>query len=224
MLKLAYNHGTRVVVCTPHMFLDMFLRNDATLVRERFSKFHVNLRELASGSEHQFLREMRVTLGSENYASLEFLEALDRRQVVPINDGRYLLVEFSPFLPIGKLEIVLQKVLQSGYFPIIAHTERVIAVQEKPARLENLADAGCLFQVNGDSFLDSGSSRLRKTAHKLASAGLLHIVASDGHRIERRPPILHEAFQKLRDRYPQDVENWMWGNPNVVIGDGGTEN
>ncbi len=218
MLRVAYDAGTRGLVATPHMFLDGYGKNDILLVNDRFAATVAALKEYSDQPEYAFIREMRLFLGSENYASIEFLDALARGCVVPINSGRYLLVEFSPFLPLNKIEMILQRVLQYGYFPVVAHTERITAVQEKPMRLQDLAAMGCLFQVNGDSFLDSANPRLRKTSLALAKGGLVHVIASDGHRPARRPPTLSAAFQKLQQKYSlQAAQTWLYDNPARIV-------
>jgi len=218
MLRIAYQAGTRGMVATPHMFLDGYEKNDILLVNDRFADTIAALKEYSEQPEYAFIRDMRLSLGSENYASIEFIDALARGCVVPINGGRYLLVEFSPFLPLAKIEMILQRVLQSGYFPVVAHTERVTAVQEKPARLQDLAAMGCFFQVNADSFLDSANPRLRKTSLTLAKEGFVHVIASDGHRPARRPPILGAASQKLQQKYsPQVVQAWLQDNPARIV-------
>jgi protein-tyrosine phosphatase len=218
MLRVAHDSGTRGLVATPHMFLDGYEKNDILLVNDRFADTVAALKEYRERPEYAFIREMRLSLGSENYASIEFIDALARGCVVPINGGRYLLVEFSPFLPLPKIEMILQRVIQYGYLPVVAHTERITAVQEKPARVENLAAMGCFFQVNADSFLDSANSRLRKTSLTLAKSGLVHVIASDGHRPSRRPPILLRASEELQRKFPQQsVQRWLQDNPARMV-------
>lgn len=218
MLRVAYDSGTRGIVATPHMFLDGYEKNDILLINDRFANTVSALKEYSERPEYAFIREMRLTLGSENYASIEFIEALARGCVIPINGGRYLLVEFSPFLPLTKIQMILQRVLQSGYIPVVAHTERVTAVQEKPDRVQELAAMGCFFQVNADSFLDSANPRLRKTSLALAKAGHIHVIASDGHRPDRRPPILSTASQKLQQKFsPQAAQTWLQDNPARIV-------
>ncbi len=218
MLRVAYEAGTRGLVATPHMFLDGYEKNDILAVNDRFAATLAALKEHSEEPQNAFIREMGLFLGSENYASIEFLDAMARGCVIPINSGRYLLVEFSPFLPLNKIEMVLQKVLQSGYLPVVAHTERVVAVQENPMRLRDLAVMGCFFQVNGESFLDSANPRLRKTSLTLAKEGFIHVVASDGHRPARRPPVLLDVSRILQQKYPlETVHTWLHDNPERIV-------
>jgi len=218
MLRLAYNSGTRSMVATPHMFLDMFPGNSKVAINDRFAATIAELRQRSEQPDCAFIREMELTLGAEHYGSAEFVQALHEACVLPINGSRYLLVEFSPFLPWGMLEVVINRVLQSGYFPVVAHTERITGIQDKPSRAENLVRIGCVIQVNAESFLDGAEGKVRKTAHTLAREELMHVVASDGHRPKRRPPLLLEASQRLLQKYsPEQVEAWLWHNPRSII-------
>lgn len=73
MLRIAYDSGTRRMVATPHMFLDLFNNNDFLEIRDRFEAL---IRDLNSYQEKQpHIKEMDLYLGAENYASPEFLES-----------------------------------------------------------------------------------------------------------------------------------------------------
>jgi len=218
MLRIAYSQGTRAIVATPHMFLDLFPNHDAIAVRRAFEATVSKLTQYASQPAYSFLREMQIVLGAENYASLEFVQCLDRRAVLSVNGGLYLLVEFSPFVPFGSMTSILERILTAGFYPVVAHTERIIAVQQKPGRLVPLLGIGCVFQVNADSVVDSATRSSRKTAANLLGDGLGHVVASDGHRANYRPPRLYEASKNLLAKYSEEqVRTWLWENPSRII-------
>lgn len=218
MLRLAHQHGTRSIVATPHMFLDLFPNRDPAPVRSKFEGMMEALKRYSGQPACSFLAEMQIVLGSENYASLEFVQGLDNRAVLPVNGGVYLLVEFSPFTPFSSMASILERILNAGFYPVVAHTERIIAVQQKPARLTPLLQMGCVFQVNADSIADSATRTTRKTAASLLGDGYGHVVASDGHRANYRPPTLFEVSQKLLAKYDEEqVRNWLWENPSRII-------
>ncbi len=218
MLRLAYDHGTRSIVATPHMFLDLFPNRDAAIIRSKFESVLASLKQYASQPAYSFLSEMLIVLGSENYASLEFVQCLDGKAVLPVNGSYYLLVEFSPFVPFGSMQSIIERILLAGFYPVVAHTERIIAVQQKPARLAPLLNVGCVFQVNADSIVDSATRTARKTAASLLGEGYGHVVASDGHRVNYRPPTLFEVCQKLLGKYDEEqVRTWLWENPSRII-------
>ena len=101
--------------------------------------------------------------------------------------ARYLLTEWpytSSFT--GRSARQLER-LQSDYglTPIIAHVERYPALIGDRAKLEDLAEAGCLFQINLASLRSRGT---RRVLTRLISDGLIHLVGTDCHNLTTRPP------------------------------------
>ena len=97
MLRIAYDGGTRKIVATPHMFLYLFGNDDVVQVQNSFQQLMLDLHSRVD--LFPFLEEMKCYLGSENYVSPEFLEALAQGCVLSLNGSRYLLVEFIPCFP-----------------------------------------------------------------------------------------------------------------------------
>ena len=149
MLQMAYDAGTRKIIATPHMFHALFHNNDFVQILDRFEQLQSDLRSCQDA--FPFLQNMHLYSGAENFASPEFLTALDQGCVLTLNGSRYLLVEFSPVLPLSQLQSVLEKVVATGYTPVIAHPERYGAIQKEPLRVEQFERMGCVIQLNADS-------------------------------------------------------------------------
>ena len=222
MLSLAYESGTRRIVATPHMFLHRFGNYDFVQIRDQFDQLSTQLE--SAREEFAFLGQMQIFCGAENYASSEFLEALEQGCVLTLNASRYLLVEVSPALPFSQLENVMDRVLGSGLTPVMAHPERYSAVQEQPIRLAALWDRGCVTQLNGGSLLRGSGSRTNRCAKTLLAEGLVDVIASDGHRVGWRPPELGGVEQLLEGEYSQeDIRRWLMENPAVILANGTLE-
>jgi protein-tyrosine phosphatase len=216
MLRIAHGGGTRKIVLTSHMFIDLFDSFDFVEIRDRFSQFLFLLK--SREEQFNFLRELDLYLGAENYASPEFLEALDQGRVLSLNGSRYLMVEFSPMLFFDQIAEIIQRVLLAGYTPIIAHPERYAAIQEDPLRIERLWQMGCVVQINADSLLRDSISRTNKCAHWLLREGFVDVIASDAHRPGWRPPCLDLVFECLEQQYArEDIAQWMWSNANLIL-------
>lgn len=132
MLRIAYEGGTRAVVATPHMFLDPYNNNDLLKVNDCFARTISQLQVHSEAADWAFLKKMCFYLGSENYVSPEFMEALNRGRVLTLNGSRYLLIEFPPFLSTEKLVVVLRLVFDAGLVPVIGHAEHDLAVKRSP--------------------------------------------------------------------------------------------
>lgn len=217
-LRVAYGGGTRRVVATSHMFLRS-LHTPEDRLREVFEETVEELERLSrERHDSAFLAEMEFSLGAENYLSTEFLVALEQGQVLTLGGGGCLLVEFNPFLSFEIMKSALQKVLDSGLTPVLAHVERYSIFQRSTARLEEVVELGCHAQINAESVLGSFTSSRRRRSLDLLKSGAVTIVASDMHNAGSRPSLLGEAAKVLAKRFsPAQVNQWMVDNPRLVL-------
>lgn len=233
MLRMAHDKGTRAMVATPHAFLPPFINDDPLRVHDAYAAMIRRLNRLGGNGEHDFLQEMALYLGAENCVSPEFLRALKERAVFTLNGGKYILLEFPPYLAFETAEIAVARVLESGLVPVLAHVERYDFFERQPARLGVLREQGCVTQINASSIVGTngfGNSNGRKRDKKksrngssysltLVELGLIDIIASDSHDVHERPPDLDAAYRVLAERFPEKaVRNWMWENPARILG------
>ena len=81
-----------------------------------------------------------------------------------------------------------------GLVPIVTHPERSRLLSEGDFRLlRQLIGMGCSVQVTAGSLSGRFGTRAQEVAHRLFKAQMVHLVASDAHDTERRPPRLSEA-------------------------------
>ena len=120
--------------------------------------------------------------------------------------GSHVLVEM-PYLdwPLELRDRVFELQLR-GITPVLAHPERNPAVQEQPALLADLVQAGALVQLTAASIDGRGGRRAQKTASALLDAGLAHLIASDAHAPSVRAVGLSEAAQAIGDR---SLASWL---------------
>jgi len=219
MLRYAFDRGSRAMVATPHMFAS-FGNTDPLVVYDTYVSMVRRLERLGNGFENEFLREMSLYLGSENFVSPEFLEALKKRDVLTLNGSRYLLVEFPPYLPFETADSAIDRILEVGLIPVLAHVERYSFLDHKPGRLGAFKNKGCVIQVNAESIVDLKGRGIARSIAPLFEKHLVDIVASDGHDVHSRPPNLDAAFGTLSAVYPDStVAAWMWENPARILHD-----
>lgn len=217
-LRRAHRGGTRRVVATSHMFLRS-LHTPAERLREVFAETVAELERLSTErGDRAFLAEMEFELGAENYLSTEFLLALEKGELLTLGGGGCLLVEFNPFLSFEIMKSALEKVLEAGLTPVLAHVERYSIFQRSVARLEEIVELGCHAQINADSVLGSFTSARRRRSLELLKSGAATIVASDMHNTTSRPSMMGEAARALEKRFSTaQVEQWMIDNPRLVL-------
>lgn len=218
MLRVAHGGGTRRIVATPHMFLKPYRNTDVASVQERFAATLADLERRKGDSGSEFLGEMEFFLGAENYVCSEFLDAVSKGNVLSMNGSHYLLIEFPVNLPARQIAFSVELVRNAGFVPVLAHVERYGAVRRDPEMLARFLDAGCLTQVNADSFDGSFWSGTRRFALDLVKRNLVSVVASDGHGAHHRPPFLMETYFKLVSKLGEEqAANLLNRNPTWIV-------
>ena len=218
MLRVAHRRGTRGIVATPHTFQPMFAAFSSMELIGAFSRMKEELNELSRQEQYSFLQEVDVHLGAENFASAEFREALEKRKVLTLNGSRYLLVEFSSFMPFPLIEAAVDQILEHELTPVLAHVERYEFSYQLPESLDDLKRRGCVIQINAEAFDRRRNGEVMEFALSLARRGVLDVIASDGHDVRGRPPVVQGAFETLRRELPEEaIETWMSANPSRIL-------
>jgi protein-tyrosine phosphatase len=182
MARLAVADGISAVTVTPHHLNGRYV-TEASTIREELGKLCRAL------EEHGI--PLLLYPGSEIHLTPELPAALADGSAMTVADrGRAVLVE-PPVnsLPLGA-EAILSECLVQGITPIIAHPERCRPLQADHSPLRRWVEMGCLVQVTAQSCTGHFGRRPREAARAMISEGLVHLLASDGHRPYGRIPCL----------------------------------
>lgn len=175
--------GIREVWLTPHIMED--IPNPTARLRERFAEL------LAT-----YKGNVVLNLAAENMLDKLFEERLEQGDLLPLGkDGKHLLVETSYFNPPMGLDDILRRIQAKGYYPLLAHPERYIYMEENDyARLKSMH---IKFQLNLFSLMDLYGKEVRKRAKELLNKGMYDYIGTDLHRIA----VLNNLLEK---RNPSD--------------------
>lgn len=175
--------GIREVWLTPHIMED--IPNPTARLWERFAEL------LAA-----YKGNVVLNLAAENMLDKLFEERLEQGDLLPLGkDGRHLLVETSYFNPPMGLDDILRRIQAKGYYPLLAHPERYIYMEENDyVRLKSMH---IKFQLNLFSLMDLYGKEARKRAKELQSKGMYDYIGTDLHRIT----VLNNLLEK---RNPSD--------------------
>ena len=189
MVRMAAEHGTTDLVATPHANLQF--KFDTQRIADRMAQ----LREAAGGA-------LRLYTGCDFHLSFDNIQdSIDHPRKYTINQQRYLLVEFSELLIFKNTEYIFARLRYAGMTPIITHPERNGLLRQ---RLENIArwvDQGARVQVTAQSLKGTFGRKAQDFSRELLDRRLVHVIASDGHDCERRPPVMDEARAWLEKKY-----------------------
>lgn len=185
MARLAVADGVRAATVTPHHLNGRYVTEAAT-IHTALASFRTALRE------HEIPLELYP--GSEIHLTPELPDALADGTAMTVADrGRAVLVEPpANSLPLGA-EALLSECLVQGVTPVIAHPERCRPLQSDLSPLRRWVEMGCLVQVTAQSCTGRFGRGPQAAARAMIREGLVHILASDGHRPYGRVPCLGEG-------------------------------
>ena len=132
--------------------------------------------------------------------------------------GTDLLIE-TPFSQVIGLDRFLYQLRTKGFRITLAHPERSSSFQQDDEALRNLVDQGVLLQLNADSLLGSARRGAGRVAQGLLRAGLVHAIASDGHRGDSWRPVtrLSEAVDAAEDLVGRAYAQWLTADAPTAI-------
>ncbi len=206
MLYAAKNEGVNAMILTPH-FNSPFYYNQN--VKENYEI----LKEYISSHEIDF----SLYLGNEIYLSEEDFEAIITGQVNTMALSRYLLLElpFHQFYPFH--EMMMHDLQEKGFRIILAHVERYQVFENKPQMLQEFVNNGIYCQISSNYIMNK---KTRKRALKLIKNGLIHLVASDGHNLDKRPPAMKMAYDIIYKAFNREWAQLLFvENPELLIMD-----
>ena len=216
LLEETYAQGVRTIVSTSHRRKGMFETPE--------DKIAANFKAVQDLAQ-DIAPDLRILYGAEIYYTSDILDKLENNLIPKLNDTRYALIEFSMNTPYREIHNALTNVLMLGITPVIAHIERYDALENNEKRVKELINMGCYTQVNSSSILKPklfGDTYkfMKKRARYFLEKDLVHIVASDMHNLDSRPPYMKEAYEIVSKKYGLDKARELFMlNPEKIIKD-----
>jgi protein-tyrosine phosphatase len=206
MCAMAWEDGIEHIVATPHADNEYFYD------RPYFEQILHKLSQ-ATGAKPA------LSLGCDFHFSFDNIkEVLVKPGKFTIGKTPYLLVEFSDFSIPPTTEENLVKLMKNGLRPIITHPERNLILQRTPERVLDWVRLGCAVQVTANALTGRWGKKAEATAHLLFEREAVHILASDAHGLDSRPPILSVAREQARKIAGDLVADMLvTENPRAVI-------
>ncbi len=184
MIALAREDGISKIALTPHVFRLTKHSTDGSGLKTR-------VREFVSQTESP---EIVLYPGAEVYVHPDMIAHIKDFELT-VNGSNYVFIEFpATQVPSGTTGLVYQMML-AGLIPIISHPERNAAFVRSPDLLFELIHQGALAQVTGQSLTGGFGPVVQKAAESFLRHGLVHLIASDAHNADTRPPLLSAAVE-----------------------------
>ncbi len=180
MCERAAADGITHIVATPHC-------DDRYCFDRKVALFLVD--ELARRAPY-----MAFSLGCDFHLSYDNFEDVKLHpERYTIGETKYLLVELSPYAAASSMTTVLSELTCLGLVPIITHPERNRMLVRRFELVEEWILLGCLVQVTANSLTGFWGPAVKKFCEKLLTREQVHVIATDAHDPDHRPPVLSAA-------------------------------
>lgn len=206
MCRIAARDGIRHIVATPH-------------ANHKYSYDRVRFESMLQTLQDSHGDSLTFTLGCDFHFSYENVEdALLHPRRYAIGRSNYLLIEFNDFSLMPTIQQGMFQLIHGGIVPIVTHPERNPVLLEKPRQVLDLVDYGCLIQVTAGAFTGHWGERSQRMAEWLLKSDAVHIVASDAHDIQHRPPILSAAYERVSNLTDKERARLLFvDNPAAIV-------
>lgn len=199
MLQCAYAQGIRGIIATPH-YVERHNLADADAIRESVKLVQIAAKNIAP--------DFYIYPGQEIFYFDGIAEALRSGKALTLADTRYVLIEFSVSISYQDIVKAVRRLTQARYIPVLAHIERYRCLRNV-GRVEELIQAGAYMQMNYASLTGMRHVGDRRWCRKMILAGRIHLLGTDMHRMDYRPPNVREAvewlYKKVEPPYPEQL-------------------
>lgn len=185
MCHVARRDGIEAVVCTPHV-------GRMTKHGDDMEAFQAGMSGLA---ELGARLPVKVYLGAEVFVHAGMVDNI-KKYGLTVNGSNYVFVEFPAESIIPGTHDLFFKLMLAGLIPVVSHPERNAAFAARPSLLCDLIEMGAIGQVTAMSLTGEFGPRTRKAAEVFLRHNLVHLIASDAHNAESRPPRLRRAVEE----------------------------
>ena len=173
--------GVSVVACTPHILPGLY-HNSGPQIRQATQQ----LPQIFDREEIQ----LRLVTGADNHVVPSFVADLRSGHLLSLADSRYVLVEPPHHTAPPRLQDLFFNILVAGYVPILTHPERLSWIKSHYQAIQRLVQAGVWIQLTAGSLAGLFGRNARYWAERMLDEGSVHILATDAHDVNRRPPNL----------------------------------
>jgi len=187
MARRAFSDGISKIVATPHTMNGIFMNN----IREVMSAVTILQDALINNSI-----DIQIYPGADVGICPGMLEMIESGEAGTINNAKkYILLELPSQTIPPKIKEEIFNLKIHGITPIITHPERHPIINYDLEILVELIGVGALCQVTAMSILGDFGEKARQCAEKLLKKRLAHVIASDAHSPNGRPPVLSQAVE-----------------------------
>lgn len=184
MVRLAVADGIRGTICTPHWH-PLLWPNERSAIGEAVECLRRRLRAEAIAFD--------VWPGCELSLDTDLESGIAGGRLETLNQGSWVLLELPGVFPPPGIDGLFANFFRSGRRLVLAHPERYSFILRDPARLHAWVEMGVRVQITAASLLGRLGPEIAALCRVLLEHRLVHFLASDGHGVGSRRPLLRDA-------------------------------
>lgn len=212
MVDRAYADGTRQLCLTPHFHPGYFGQN-----QKKTAEAFEQLRRFAAAK----YPDLRLYLANELRYDRNCISWLDEGLCRTINATPYVLVDFSEGERGRVITGGLERLLNAGYVPVLAHIERYRELRDQLNVIQSLRSKGVLIQITAGSLNGTFGLQAKWYAKRLLKHHLVDFIATDAHNMTHRGPEISGAYQYIRRKYGTGYADAVCSrNAQALLADG----
>jgi protein-tyrosine phosphatase len=209
MARMFAADGVTVVACTPHILPGLYHNSGPQILQAI---------EVLQGILDEEGISLRLVGGADNHIAPDFILGLKSGRLLGLAGSRYVLVEPPHHTAPARLEQLFFDLLVAGFFPILTHPERLSWINAHYDLMQRLVRAGVWMQLTAGSLTGAFGKNAQYWAERMLDEGLAHILATDAHDAERRPPILKKGRELAEKRVGKvEAEHLVLTRPRGVL-------
>lgn len=209
MAKIAEKDGIVCTACTPHIYPGVY-ENNAPGIMAAVATLQGHIREAGL--------QLQLTYGADTHLVPDMLKGIRDGRIPTLNGSRYFLLEPSHHSHPPQFLHSVANVLACGYVPLITHPERLTWTEEFYDEFTQLVTQGAWIQITAGALLGKFGRYARYLAEQMLDDGIVHVIATDAHDVQRRVPLLaegREAAAKLVGK--EEAQRMVQERPQSVL-------
>ena len=209
MARIAIADGIKTMACTPHIYPGLY-ENTGPAIRQAVVDLQAQLNKADLA--------LQITSGADTHITPDLIAGLRTGRVPSLHNSRYFLLEPPHHVAPPRLAETVFDLLAAGYVPVVTHPERLSWIEDRYETFIDLARQGAWMQVTAGSLTGRFGSAAQYWGERLLDEGWVHILATDSHGVDRRPPLLAEG-QRAAERWvgTEEARHLVQTRPQVIL-------
>ncbi len=210
MCSIAAEDGIKTIVATPHTMDGVYV-NEKQTIKNAVQALNKKVEEKKI--------PLNILPGADVHINVDLLDLLKEGKAITINDNqRYLLLEFPHRSVPPNIKNLIFDLNIQNLMPIITHPERNMVLQNDLDLLYELVLQGSMLQITALSLVGEFGPGAEKCCCELLKNNLVHVIATDAHSPESRPPVLSIGVEKAAKIIGEEMaQALVTSNPEAII-------